>query len=275
MFLEPIYSLTGPHYWPASKHESIFKNFNPEKYGNKRWRSEFETAFGSDVLSLVRSIIDVCAYWVAVRTNGTMEHQYLTNRNFIRLANIAHDLYLAGCEIHSIEPVQIFNLATIRDWEIYIDMVKEGYSAMAPQPQRPGQVMGICILLLLDRILSKIKLFGFDKARANDLLAVCRLQLESERNDDAAIDHQSARMRAAEIARSGGEGRAAKYKALEAETIRLYLEKKWSAPEAAREITPQIVALSKNGGGDLAPTTQKPLEWIRAYIRGQKKVASA
>ena len=77
--------------------------------------------------------------------------------------------------------------------------------------------MGICILLMLDRILLRIKVSGFDQATSNDLLAVCRLQLESERNDDAVIDNQSAKMRAAEIARSGGEGRAAKYRALEAE----------------------------------------------------------
>ena len=275
MFLEPVYSATGPHYWPASKYESIFQNFDPEKYGSKRWRKEFEAAFGSDLLALVRSIIDVCAYWVTSRPDGVMDPQYLTNEDFIRLANIAHDLYLNGCEIHMVEPIRIIDISTTHEWEMYIDLVKEGYKARDRLPQRPGQVMGICILLMLDRVLGRIKATGFDQSTTNDLLAVCRLQLESERNDDAVIDNQSARMRAAEIARSGGEGRAAKYQALEAETIRLYLEKEWKAPAAAKEITPKIVALSKGGAGDLAPTTQKPLEWIRAYIRAQKKVVSA
>lgn len=275
MFLEPIYCLSGPDYWPTSKSESIFKNFDPEKYGNKRWRDKFKATFGSNLLDLVRSIIDVCAYWVAVRNEG-MDKQYLTNFHFIRLANISHDLYLFGCEIEETEPVQIFHLYTSSDWEMYIEIVKIGYTAHERLPQRPGQVMGMCILLMLDRILSTIKISGFDKATANDLLVVCRLQLESERNDDAVVNDQSAKMRAAEIAKSGGDGRSAKYKALEAETIRLYVAGEWaSTPAAAQEITPKIVALSKKGAGDLAPTTQKPLEWIRAHVRSQKKVASA
>jgi hypothetical protein len=72
----------------------------------------------------------------------------------------------------------------------------------------------------------------------------------------------------------GGSGRARHFKPLEDETIRLYLEKAWkSVPEAAMEITPKIVAMSK-GNGDLAPTTTKPLEWIRAYKKSLKSSPS-
>jgi hypothetical protein len=69
----------------------------------------------------------------------------------------------------------------------------------------------------------------------------------------------------------GGSGRAKNFRPLQNETIRLYLEKSWrSVPDAAMAITPKIVAMSKGGNGDLAPTTTKPLEWIRAYKKGLK-----
>jgi hypothetical protein len=78
-------------------------------------------------------------------------------------------------------------------------------------------------------------------------------------------------LRARKIATTGGAGRAAKFKPLEDETIRLYLAKEWkSVPDAALEITPIIVAMSKRGNGDLVDATTKPLEWIRAYNRAKK-----
>lgn len=72
-------------------------------------------------------------------------------------------------------------------------------------------------------------------------------------------------------AKKGGDARANLFDKLEEETIRLYVEGNWkSAPEAALEITPLIVQMLKNGNGDLAPTTTKPLAWIRAYKRQEK-----
>lgn len=69
------------------------------------------------------------------------------------------------------------------------------------------------------------------------------------------------------IARSGGAGRAAKLKVLEAETIRLYKAGKWdSTPLAAQAIAPAIIALSAKEGPKLTASTTKPLEWIRAYL---------
>ena len=69
------------------------------------------------------------------------------------------------------------------------------------------------------------------------------------------------------IARTGGAGRSAKLKVLEAETIRLYEAGKWdSTPLAAQEIAPLIVAFSAKEGPRLMPSTTKPLEWIRAYL---------
>lgn len=77
------------------------------------------------------------------------------------------------------------------------------------------------------------------------------------------------------IARSGGEGRSAKLKILEKETIRLYLAGSWkSVPLAAQEITPLIVTFSSKGNGDLAATTTKPLEWIREFKQRQKVSAA-
>lgn len=74
-----------------------------------------------------------------------------------------------------------------------------------------------------------------------------------------------------EIARKGGLGRAAKYDRLREQTIRLYERQTWkNAATAALAITPQIVEMSRNGNGDLAPTTSKPLAWIREYIRMKK-----
>ena len=77
-----------------------------------------------------------------------------------------------------------------------------------------------------------------------------------------AIKKESAK----ETASKGGKGRAAKIELCEKETIRLYLAGKWkSAPEASQTITPQILEFSKKVGASLAPTTTKPLEWIRKY----------
>lgn len=79
-------------------------------------------------------------------------------------------------------------------------------------------------------------------------------------------------LRARKIAMAGGAARTAIFKLLEDETIRLYLAKKWkSVPDAALEITPLIVEMSKRGNGDLVKSTTKPLEWIRAYNNAQKK----
>lgn len=73
-------------------------------------------------------------------------------------------------------------------------------------------------------------------------------------------------------AQLGGLTRATKFKRLEEETIRLYLEGKWkSDPLAAEEITPKIVLMSKDGNGDLLPSTTKPLQWIRKYKKSVRK----
>jgi hypothetical protein len=72
-------------------------------------------------------------------------------------------------------------------------------------------------------------------------------------------------------AKKGGDGKSAKLKRLEVETIRMYEAGTWdSAPKAALEITPTIVKISRGGNGDLSPTTTKPLQWIRAFIRQTK-----
>lgn len=89
--------------------------------------------------------------------------------------------------------------------------------------------------------------------------------------EEETIEKYQAKKRAQE----GGKARANLFEKLEKETIRLYVEGKqngkWeSVPEAALEITPQIVAMSRHGNGDLSPTTTKPLEWIRAYNRRKK-----
>jgi hypothetical protein len=74
-----------------------------------------------------------------------------------------------------------------------------------------------------------------------------------------------------ERAKKGGDAKSARLRPAETETIRLYKLGTWkSASLAAAEITPQIVAFSRNGKGDLSPSTTKPLEWIRAYVRSQK-----
>lgn len=73
------------------------------------------------------------------------------------------------------------------------------------------------------------------------------------------------------VAKTGGDARSALFKALEVETIRLYKLGKWrSLPLAARDITPKIVALSRHGNGDLVETTNKPLEWLRKYVKSEK-----
>ena len=81
------------------------------------------------------------------------------------------------------------------------------------------------------------------------------------------------------IAKTGGDGRAAKFDDDKAETIRLYEIGKaagnWQTgrhhvPDAALEITPQIVSFSK-GKGNLVATTEMPKTWIKKHIKAQRK----
>lgn len=83
------------------------------------------------------------------------------------------------------------------------------------------------------------------------------------------------------ISKKGGDATAAKITPLIEKTEQLYeiglKEGRWkSAPHAAREITPKIVAFSRIGTALHAPvnlldTTTKPLDWIREYIRKSKQ----
>lgn len=76
---------------------------------------------------------------------------------------------------------------------------------------------------------------------------------------------------AKKVAASGGAARAAKLKVLENKTIELYKAGTWkSAPVAAAAIRPEIVKLSRENGTVLAETSNKPLEWIRAYNKSIK-----
>jgi hypothetical protein len=73
-----------------------------------------------------------------------------------------------------------------------------------------------------------------------------------------------------EAVKKGGSVKATRMNILKEETIRLYKQGTWkNATQAAMEITPKIVQYSK-GRGDLLPSTQKPLAWIREYIKKQK-----
>jgi hypothetical protein len=107
-------------------------------------------------------------------------------------------------------------------------------------------------------------------AEMDDAYITC---LEHEADlSDTMIDHFEKKPK--KLAQSGGEGRAAKFAILEEKTIMLYeagIDDWDSIPDAATKITPEIVALSKNGNGDLLPSTIKPLQWIRKYVRKNAK----
>lgn len=105
----------------------------------------------------------------------------------------------------------------------------------------------------------------------NDLVEQC-FQKELELSD-VIIKYLDSKPKA--VARAGGEGRAAKFASLKAETIKLFNEGSWkSLPDAALEITPKIVAYSKPNNGNLLPTTTKPLEWLREYAKAEKSKSS-
>lgn len=141
--------------------------------------------------------------------------------------------------------------------------------ALGKNPQTPAP-FGALALTFYDEAIEFFKANDVGRAlqclyRAQNLVDEGNLIV----NEARVSGHFKGRARL--IAAEGGEARAKKYKALEEETIRLYLAGTWkSVPSAAHEITPKIVALSKNGNGDLLPTTTKPLEWIRAYKRRNK-----
>jgi hypothetical protein len=116
-----------------------------------------------------------------------------------------------------------------------------------------------------DEILKMVKKFS-DREYADGSYEASRAMIKTI----FAIEGQF-KLKSKNIARSGGAGRAEKFKALESATIKLYQAGKWaSAPLAAQEIAPQIVALSSHGNGDLLPSTTRPLQWIRAHIKSLK-----
>ena len=105
-----------------------------------------------------------------------------------------------------------------------------------------------------------------NEMRSNPAQSILQLIASMETAEKSRIRVKSA---------SGGEGRAAKFRLLEAETIRMFEAGSWrTAPAAAVDITPVIVELSKKGNGNLLPSTTKPLAWIRAHIKKQKTSGS-
>ena len=120
-----------------------------------------------------------------------------------------------------------------------------------------------------------------------DAFTAVRMSHEAMQNDELIIDLYEADASLADkmlayhegktslIAQLGGKGRAAKYDEDKAETIRLYeagkVAGKWETgrhhvPDAALEITPQIVAFSR-GKGNLVATTTMPKSWIKEHLK--------
>lgn len=139
--------------------------------------------------------------------------------------------------------------------------------------------------------------FAVISIQLEDAIKFVNMSLNAMEIDDLVIDafHEETALtdkilayhegRSVAVAKAGGDGRAAKLKDLEKETIKLYqamLEdrdsvcnpdsagKRTSIPLVAQKITPLIVDLSKRNGVNLLPTTTKPLAWIRAYVKSQK-----
>lgn len=125
-------------------------------------------------------------------------------------------------------------------------------------------------LVLLEDAVKCIAVYG-ELSKFDDLIR--EAQDEADRHSDLIFN--ALYDRPSRIAKTGGDARSALFKALENETIRLYKSGNWtSLPSAALEITPKIVALSKNGNGDLVETTNKPLQWLRKYAKSQRSKPS-
>lgn len=107
-----------------------------------------------------------------------------------------------------------------------------------------------------------------------DMDELIKLSLEAELDlSELIINYLDSKPKA--VAKAGGQGRAAKFASLKAETIRLFNEGSWkSVPTAALAITPKIVAHSKPNNGNLLPTTTKPLEWLREHVKAEKSKPS-
>lgn len=125
-------------------------------------------------------------------------------------------------------------------------------------------------LVQLEDALTCIAAYG-ELSKFDDLIGECRD--EEDKLSDLYLN--ALHDRPSRIAKTGGDARSALFKKLEIETIRLYKTGTWtSLPSAALEITPKIVALSKNGNGDLVETTNKPLQWLRKYAKSQRSKPS-
>ncbi len=273
MFVEDVYTRVKAEDLPCSKYASLFKNFDPEKLTVKENREEFLDAFGNEFLLIVRKGIKICSYLIlSDEKKIRLKRHYLNNYEFRYVANNVHKCYFIGNRICSGEFIRWTSMH-FDDWDTYIDTAKDGYTDQKPRGIRPAQVIGVCVLLMIDFALSDIRKRGFQKQNMNSILMAYRYLLDAERNDAELMRHHLERVKSSTVARSGGDGRAALFTILEKETIRLYeLDKaRWPTgrhhvPTAALEITPKIVAFSKSRG-DLLSTTTKPLEWIRAHVK--------
>lgn len=114
------------------------------------------------------------------------------------------------------------------------------------------------------------------KVMEDDDISIALYQKDADLADEMLAYHEG---RSVAVAKSGGDGRAAKFDRDKAETIRLYeigkAAGKWQTgrhhvPDAALEITPQIVSFSK-GRGNLVATTTMPKTWIKEHIKAQRK----
>lgn len=170
------------------KYKSIFKNFDPQEINKEEISDEFISEFGYETFSLVMTALAACDHWTENIDGGCeyyFDNKSLSNIEFIRLANTAHNLFIIGHrhdfpEAKYITPAKIIDPS---DWPNYISNVAFGYAEKIEHEYRPSQLIAICVLLLIDYVLSSIKENGFNKKSANDLLMAYRFFMEKETNN--------------------------------------------------------------------------------------------
>ncbi|WP_426104824.1 hypothetical protein [Massilia sp. TSP1-1-2] len=268
------------HLPDRTKWESPFKNFELE---TETFDNLSET-FGTQVLELIVSTRNICAYRHLSKggTASDWRQTCLSNMYYIRLANFAQLAYEFGCKKAEIDTMLRRDVSSIQAWECYIDAIGQTFFdevfIKAERLPRQAQLLGICVLQILDDTLSVIRNDGFCINTANALLLASRI-LGDAKNIDNEIQQNEFEQIVVDSteeslnymrAKAGGDARSAKIKACEQETIRLYKLGRWgSLPEAALAITPQVVEFSKNHT-KLQPSTTRPLKWIRAYVASLK-----
>jgi hypothetical protein len=194
-----------------SKHESIFKNFDSETLYEKTVSQEFITTFGDEIYMLVNEALKYCSEWHAIQEDDqNMEFIPTNNFHLIQLSNWTHDFFYSGCDHSDWSFYPFSSIDDSDDWREYISLVSEGYDATENKSWKPSQLIGICVLFMIDRACTEIRNRGFNKKSTSNLLTAHRFLHAAEISSNEFYIESAVKYASSESARKKAMERHAK-----------------------------------------------------------------